>query len=447
MNKSLFAATILLATVLLGLGACAGTPTPVPPTAAPVQIEATRPAALTPAATPTAGATPTPSATPTSQDTRTNIYIWHGWSGAYLKVIEAALKEYEATHPDVAVELSKVDNLSDALAVAAPAGEGPDIIAWTNDQIGANALAGYIVSLESYGVNADFLVSLYEPAAAKGMIWRQQAWGLPETQEGIALIYNKALVSAEDLPADPLDFAGLLQSASTFAEQNPGKYLLCNQGLGNPDAYHIAPIFFGHGVPGYVDDQGTVYVQTAEGLAAAQWIESLRPYAPAEASYDICRTMMLDGQAAVWWTEQWATTSLDDAGIEYGLQAFGRPYVRVRTLLLSKNAVERGRGQAAFDIMRHLTNPDLQTRLALAAQTVPAATEALAASELQGESLLQGYAAALHLGVPIPNTPFAEAQWDAIGAAGLAIWTGKQTPAVALQAAQAAIVEKIRKMQ
>ncbi|WP_343414825.1 hypothetical protein [Candidatus Amarolinea dominans] len=39
---------------------------------------------------------------------------------------------------------------------------------------------------------------------------------------------------------------------------------------------------------------------------------------------------------------------------------------------------------------------------------------------------IQGFAVALALGVPNANTPFAEAQWDAV--MSTAIWNGSQTP-------------------
>ncbi|WP_343414828.1 hypothetical protein [Candidatus Amarolinea dominans] len=66
-------------------------------------------------------------------------------------------------------------------------------MAWTNDQIGNNALVGNIVPLNDLGVDEAFLKSTYEAAPVNGMIWNGEIWGLPETEEGITLVYNKAL--------------------------------------------------------------------------------------------------------------------------------------------------------------------------------------------------------------------------------------------------------------
>ena len=73
-------------------------------------------------------------------------------------------------------------------------------------------------------------------------------WALPETQEGIALVYNKAIVTEDYLPSDPTSFDDLLAKAKKFYEDK-GIPLFCNQGFKGGDAYHIAPVFFGFGVP------------------------------------------------------------------------------------------------------------------------------------------------------------------------------------------------------
>jgi arabinogalactan oligomer / maltooligosaccharide transport system substrate-binding protein len=178
--------------------------------------------------------------------------------------------------------------------VAIPAGEGPDIIGWANDQIGTQALAGNIVALDGYGIDMAYLNANFEPAAVRGVVWQDMIWGLPESQEGIAFVYNKALVTDEYLPTDPLDFDALLAKAAAFYEAT-GKYLVCNQGLGNADAYHVGPVYFGHGMPEYVDDEGNVYMNTPEGIAAAEWMVEFSAYAPAETSHDICKAAIVDG--------------------------------------------------------------------------------------------------------------------------------------------------------
>ena len=450
MKRSAFATLCLLIVASLSLTACGGATPTTAPTAAP-RVTPVPTATILPVATKAPAATkpPAPTKLPaaTTAPAATRIIIWHSWAADTVKPIEAAFRAYEAAHPGLAIELSKVDNLGDALTIAVPVGDGPDILAWTNDQIGSNALLHNIVALNDFGVDEAYLRSIYEPVTVKGMMWQGKIWGLPEVQDGIALVYNKALVQESDFPANPQDFNGLLTAAKAFAEKNPGKFLICNQALGNPDAYHVAPIYFGHGMPSYVDDQGKVYLDTPEGLAAAEWIKAFSAYAPKETSHDICRTMLLEGKAAAWWTDRWAVADMEAAKLDYGVKAFGRPFVGIRTLMLTPNAVERKHVEAALDIMKYFTGAEVQKGLALINKTVPAASAALNSAELKAVAPIQGFAAALALGVPSATTPYAEAQWDAVGAATTAIWTGSQTPANAMKAAQAAIEEKIKQMK
>jgi len=379
--------------------------------------------------------------------TPVTITVWHQWSGDYLTSIQAVFDAYMAANPNVTIVLDKPENVSDALKVAIPAGEGPDIIGWANDQIGGQALVGNIVDLGTLGVTMDELTSTYEPAAVNGVVWQDAIWALPESQEGIALVYNTALASVADFPSDPMDFADLLAKAEAFQAANPGKYLICNQALGNADAYHAAPVYFGFGVPEYVDDQGMAYLNTPEALAAGNWLTQYHAFAPAETSHDICKTMIVEGQAAAWWTGPWAIADLEAAGIDYGILPMGRPFVGIKTLMITVNAVDRGTAETALDIIRFFTNADNETTVALANKTIPANTAALNNAEVQMLETIAGFGASLNLGVPMANTPYAGAQWGPVGDATTAIWNGAQTPEEALAAAQAAIEEAIAGMQ
>ncbi len=388
----------------------------------------------------------TASDTAATTDEAVTITIWHGWAGEYATNIEAVFQEYMAANPNVTVELSKPDNIGEAAKVAIPAGEGPDIFAWANDSIGDQALSGNIVALNDLGIDQGFLESTYEPAAVSGVVWQGQIWGLPETQEGIALVYNKALVTEEYLPTDPMDFADLLAKATQFKEDT-GMPLFCNQGFPGADAYHVAPLYFGFGMPSYVDDEGGVHIGSAEGIAAAEWLNEVKAVLDTEASHDICKAAITEGQTGAWWTGPWAIADLEAAGIDYGIIPMGRPFVGIKTLMLTANAADRGHAEVALDVMKYFTSAEVQTKLALANKTIPAATAALQDPEVQALASISGFGASLNLGIPMANTPFASAQWGPVGDATAAIWNGAQTPEEAVAAAQTTIEEAIAQMQ
>ena len=450
MKKTIWSALNLTLIAAFALAACtpgaAATSTSAPQPTEAIEATTAPTEAVEATEAPTeAAATEAPTEEPAAE--AKTITIWHQWDGTYLEAIQAAFDEYTVMHPDVKIDLSKPDDVSNALNVAIPAGEGPDIIGWANDQIGTQAINGNIVALDDLGVDQAFLESVYEPAGIAGVVWQGKIWALPETQEGIALVYNKDVVTDEYLPTDPTDFADLLAKATAFHEANPDKYLVCNQGFGGSAAYHVAPVYFGFGVPSYVDDQGNAYLDTPEALAAGQWLVDFSKVSPTEQTYDLCKASLTEGTVGMWWTGPWAIAGLEADGVNYGIVPMGKPFVGIKTLMVTKNAVDRGNAEIALDIIKYFTSPEVQAKLALTNKTIPAQTAALADPEVAALATLAGFGNALNVGVPMANTPFAGAQWGPVGDATVAIWTGAQTPEEALAAAQAAIVDAIAQMQ
>ena len=421
MKRSMFVLVSILVAASMLLAGCGTAATTVAPTAVPP----TQPPAVT--AVPTVPPTAAP----------VTITIWHQWSGDYLTAITAVFQQYMTDHPNVTIDLSKPDDVTASLKVAIPAGEGPDILGWANDQIGANALNGNIVALSDYGIDAAYLSSTYEPAAVAGVQWNSKIWALPESQESMSLVYNTALVTAADLPTTNTMDAWLAAIKAYYEKNNIP--LICNQGFPGGDAYQVAPIFFGEGVPAFVDETGKGYLNTPEAIAAGQWLLDAKPYLLQEMSYDICNTDMAEGKVGGWLVGPWAIASLDKAGIQYGFANFGKPFVGIKALMLTQNAVDRGNTAVALDIMKYFTSAAPQKAMTLANKTIPANTAAFMDPEVQALSSIAGFGAAAANGVPMSASPYANAQWGPVGDASAAIWNGSQTPADALAAAETAL--------
>jgi arabinogalactan oligomer/maltooligosaccharide transport system substrate-binding protein len=391
---------------------------------------------------PTDEATPTqPAEEPTAAQAlpQTYITLWHDWPDSRTAIYQEIIDEFNATLTPIQVELVKVEERADALDVALDAGEGPDILQWDATEIGTQAQARIIVPLDPY-LTTGYLEK-FEPAAAAAMHWNEGSWGLPESQEGIALIYNQTLLEPNDLP-EPRDFDALLEKAQDYRNAHPDRYYLCNPGLGNADAYHVAPIYLGHdlrAMGGYVDETGAAHLNTEPAYTAAQWITDFSRVAPAEVNPRICQAMFLEGQVPIWWTGPRATLALEDAEIAYGVAPMGSPYVHVSLFMLTRYAALSGHAPAAMDVMRYLTSAEVQKRVTLATRTVPANSAALQSEEIQALPIVAGFGEALHYGTPMPNHQFGACQWGPVADATLRIWKGKQTPTDALEEAQTII--------
>jgi arabinogalactan oligomer/maltooligosaccharide transport system substrate-binding protein len=448
--KKLMPFISLLLVAAFVLSACAQATTPAP-TMAP------QPTTAAPAATDTAVPTtapnmptntPAPTAPPAATPAPVTITIWHQWDGTYLDAITAVFKDYMTQHPNVTITLSKPSDVTSALKVAIPAGQGPDIIGWANDQIGTNALNGNIINLADLGVTDAWLRQTYEPAAVAGVEWNNMIWALPESQEGIALIYNKAVLADNSpyMPKGGTDFADLLAKAKAYATDNKGKYLFCNQAFSG-DPYHAAPIYFGFGLPAYVDEKGKDYVNTDPAVQASQWILDVKPYLAKDQSSNKCLADFEAGTAAMMWTGPWNIAEFDKQKINYGFVAMGKPFVGIKTLMITNNAVDRKTAALALDIITFYTNADNQKKEALANKTIPANTAALKSADVQALTTIAGFGNALNVGIPMGNSPFAGAQWTPMTDAINALWAGKQKPADAMAAAAAAIDKAVAAMK
>jgi arabinogalactan oligomer/maltooligosaccharide transport system substrate-binding protein len=380
----------------------------------------------------------------------TTIQIWHGWSGAYADAISKVFDDYNKNNKDgITVQLSNPGDLNNSLQVAIPAGQGPDIIAWADDQIGNNVLAGNIAPLDKYGVTTDFLKSTYEPAAVNGVVYNGHIWALPEAQEGVTLICNSAVVKPTDFPTDPKDFAGLLKLATDFHAKNPTKYLFYNQAFdtanSNGDAYHVSPVFYGFGAF-YVKEDGSVGVDSPEALKAGQWIADASKVLPQQSSQDQGLAALTGGNAGCMWTGPWELADIKKSGISYFIQPFGSPFVGIKVEMMTTNAVDRGNADAVVKVLKYFNSADVQKGLSIANSTIPAATAALNDPAVAKNSDVVGFGKQFALGVPQPNTPYMNALWGPVGQAEIAIFAGKQSPKDALTAAAKAARDSIKAM-
>ena len=382
------------------------------------------------------------------------IQIWHGWQGAYADSITKTFDDFNnnvgGVNPDgIQVQLSNPGDLNNSLQVAIPAGQGPDIIAWADDQIGNNVLAGNIVPLDKYGITMDFLKTTYEPSAVNGVVYNGHIWALPEAQEGVTLICTSAVIKPADFPTNPKDFAGLLKLATDFHAKNPDKYLFYNQAFDtanqNGDAYHASPIFYGFG-GFYVKEDGTVGLDTPESLKAGQWIADAAKVLPSQSSQDQGLAALTKGTTACMWTGPWEIADIKKSGISYFIQPFGSPFVGIKVEMVTSNAVDRNNVDAAVKVLKYFDSAAIQEKLSVAASSVPAATAALQSADVAKNPDVIAFAKQFALGEPQPNFPYMNALWGPTGQAEIAIFAGKQSPADALKAAAAAARTAIKGM-
>ncbi len=203
--------------------------------------------------------------------------------------------------------------LTTKVNVAVPAGQGPDIIAWVNDQIGKNAEIEVIQPLDDKGFDRAYLEQNFFATTVDAMTYRDRIWGVPESMKTTAFIYNKDLVSEDELPKTTDE---LIEKAKAFNQANPGTYSFVYQTAADP--YHNAPWWYGFGAY-YVQEDGTVGLDTPESIQAGEFLKQLSIIMPQDIDYDVARALFTEGKAAIWMIGPWAIADVEKAGINDGV--------------------------------------------------------------------------------------------------------------------------------
>src|SRR2546429_3029622 len=129
------------------------------------------------------------------------ITIWHGYEGTYLDTKKAIYDQYTKLYPNVTINLVHKPNLTDAVTTAAGAGQGPDIVAWVDDQIGKWVKLDAIKPMDGLdGVDKSYMTSQFTSAAVDAATFDGHIFGMPEAVNATTLVASKRLATERTVP-------------------------------------------------------------------------------------------------------------------------------------------------------------------------------------------------------------------------------------------------------
>ena len=150
----------------------------------------------------------------------------------------------------VAVQELEFGQIREQLSLAAPAGDGPDIVIGAHDWLGELVTNGVLEPLDLSGIADGF-----QEVAVEAFTYDGQTYGLPYAVENIALVRNTDLV-----PEAPATFEEMVQMATDYKAQNaddPTYQGLALQVGPEGDGYHYQPILSAFG--------GYIFAQNEDG--------------------------------------------------------------------------------------------------------------------------------------------------------------------------------------
>lgn len=406
--------TLLLVGALV-LAACGA---PVAP-AAPAATEA-----------PVAEATEAPAAEPTAApaeeaaDDEAALTIWADETRA--PVLSALAAEFEAQYGlKVVITEKAFDSIRDDFKVAAPTGEGPDIIIGAHDWLGELAENGLLAEIE-LGDKAE----LFLPAAVNAFVYDGKLYGMPYATENVAFVYNPEMVA--DAPTTWTQVKEL--SAQLVADGvAPQGYIIQEN-----DPYHFFPIqtafggyVFGRTDAGYnpedvgIDSEGT--------LAAVTWLDGMYKdgllVAGGAVSYDLMHAAFETGQAAMMITGPWALPRIRESGIPYAVTTLpgetqdAQPFLGVQGFMVSAFSKD---ALLAQTFLQEFVATDATMQAIFDADPRPSAF--LAVREAITDADIASFAAAGANGLAMPAIPEMSAVWSSWGNAMQLVGQQTETP-------------------
>ena len=363
--------------------------------------------------------------------------IWINGDKGYQGIEEIGKVFTENTGVPVVVE--HPDGVPDKFFNAAKSGRGPDILIWAHDRLGEWADAGLLLPIDP---DPAFTNRIY-PKAWEGFTHRGRLWGYPIAMEVTGLIYNKALITPDQIPADLADCADL---AAPLAAKNASPIMwdynnsYFTFGILASDGGYV----FGRDAAGDYDvrDIGVNAPGAVEALSAIRGLIE-NGTMPSALSYSIAEERMATGRLAMFISGPFAWANLRKSGIDFGVATIpgihgkpARPFVGIVGAMYNRSSPDL---ELAQEFLEHyLITPEglaaMNRHVALGVPALKAYAEALAA-----DPLIAGAMQNVEAGLLMPNIPQMGAFWSAMESTLSNVTAGQESPRSALDHAAARI--------
>lgn len=426
---------LILVTLLLGLlmtlAACNGGNTPaaadptVAPTEAPAAAEPTAEPTEVPAAEEAPAATEEPAEEEMAQRPEGGILIWADEARAPFlsELVKGFTEEF-----GIPVVVEQPASPRDDFVIAAPVGEGPDLIIGAHDWLGQFVANGLVAPVD-LGATSDQFVD----TAVQAFTYNGQLYGMPVSTENVAFFRNTDLV-----PDAPATWEEVLQICADLGDQVDQCFP-----QREADPYHFYPIqtSFGGNVFGSTEDGSfnpeDVQIDSEGSLEAAKFLAQLGEagYYQPGSDYDIYHTLFEQGDAAFIITGPWALERINEAGVPYAISSIpagtqpGSPFLGAQGFMV--NAFGEGQIEAQLFLTEFIATPEVMVQIAELSGR-PSAFIPVLEEQMNDESIA-GFAAAGESAVPMPALPEMASVWDAWSNAETLIVQGSEDPVVAFQ--------------
>ncbi|MFU8772699.1 MAG: sugar ABC transporter substrate-binding protein, partial [Anaerolineales bacterium] len=331
-------------------------------------------------------------------------------------------------------------DIRDQLAVAGPAGEGPDIIIGAHDWLGMLVINGLVSPIDLGAKEAQFL-----DAALFAFTYEGDLYGVPYATENIAFFCNPELVD----PA-PTTWDEVMALAEELEADTGGSVTAWT--IQTNDPYHYFPVMnsFGGYVFGFTDegyDPSDVGLDSDGAIAAAEWLQAMAEagHLQPDVDYDVMHALFTQGNVACIGTGPWALGLIRDSGVSYTINQYpagdvgrGQPFLGVQGFMIS--AFSENRLLAETILIEIFSTTEFMQAMF---EAEPRASAYLSVRDAIDDADLAMFAEAGAEGFPMPAIPEMASVWEAWGNAKELVITLQQSGEEAFSTAAEQVRELI----
>ena len=353
------------------------------------------------------------------------------WADEQRAPVLSELGEKFQAEYGVEVVVENISGIRDQFLVAAPAGEGPDIIVLAHDQVPALTESGLIADIDLGDLANDF-----DPESLKAFTYEGKLYGMPYARENLGFFYNADLVETV-----PTTWDGVYDMGKELMDEGKVKYGLVFGGT----SYDVYPMMTSQG--GYVfglDGNGDYDPSDlgvgGEGMIKfGEMVDKWHKDGVLSDNTDgtTAKSMFLNGEVPFFMNGPWEIKNLTDAGMNFGIAKFpdgGYPFMGVQGFLVS--SMSENTLLAKTFLTEFVATEDAMMAIYEADPRGPAY---LPIVDKIDNSYLTAIAEAGENAVPMPAIPAMAKVWSDWGNALTFILSGEKTPEEAYTFAAEAI--------
>lgn len=372
--------------------------------------------------------------------------FWHTMNEKEAPVLEDIVKEFEAEHPDIHVQVEFIPfaEAQTKFQVAAETGSAPDImraeITWTPYY----ADAGFLLELDEYLSPEDKADYLSIPFAYNQ--YDGKTYGLPQVTDVVALLYNKRLLKEAGHDAPPTTLAEFEQIAADVKAKLgiDGFYMRAHS--------HWFLCFLWAFGGDLINADGEIVINNPQSVKALEYLVSqkdrlFRGNTDFSSEYNDMMTAFKEGKTAMLMQGPWATADIlsgpefaDPANL--GLTPFpkgpngdqGSP-VGGHNYVISADTPYPDQ---AYQLIQFINQAKYQVQLNVRINLLPTRQSAYEFPEVKNNVLAQGFLEQMKVARNRPVIPQGWQLYTALTPAIRDAWRGAKTPQQALDEVAAA---------